>query len=74
MEGQIAYIGKVVRNRYLVTISLANNITGKAWIVKEFRNEINWKDLKVGDRVGGLIWYSEKEKLINADSPMHLLD
>lgn len=40
---------------------------------KQYRNYSNWKDLKVGDWVDGLDWKDKSKKLIDADSPVHLL-
>jgi hypothetical protein len=73
MEGQITW-NREVKNYLLYTIKLENGDSGKTYVVKGFKNEANWSHLQVGDRVGGLIWFDEKKKIISADSPVYPLD
>lgn len=73
MEGKITW-KKEVKNFLLFTIKFENGDSGKTYVVRGFRNEANWTDLKIGDRVGGLTWFDEKRKLISADSAVYPLD
>jgi len=47
--------------------------SAKLWVVKGFKNEINWSKFKIGDNLAGLEWYDERARIINADSPVHPL-
>jgi len=46
---------------------------GRTYTGSQYRNYPDWKDLKVGDLVGGLQWKDEKLGIIDADSPVHLV-
>ena len=72
MEGQITW-RKEVKNYLLFTIKLEDGESGKTYVVRGFRNEAHWEHLKIGDKVGGLMWFEKKGKLISADSPVYLL-
>lgn len=73
MEGKITWKAEV-KNFLLYTIKLENGDSGKTYVVKGFRNEPHWAALKIGDRIGGLVWFDEKKKVISADSPIYPLD
>lgn len=73
MEGQVKFEKDIKSNTRLITVELNNSVIGKVYIVKGFRNEKNW-EFKIGDRVGGLMWFSEIQKIIDADSPVYPLD
>ncbi|GEM_PF-2894961 len=73
MEGQITWKADV-KNYLLITIKLENSDSGKTYVVKGFKNEPHWRQLKIGDRIGGLVWFNEKKKIISADSPIYPLD
>ena len=73
MEGQITW--KSDAKKYLLfTIKLENGDSGKTYVVRGFKNEPHWADLKIGDRVGGLVWFDEKKRVISADSAVYPLD
>lgn len=40
---------------------------------KQYRNYSTWSQFKVGDWVEGLQWKDKNKKLIDADSPVHLV-
>ena len=73
MEGKVTWRAEV-KNFLLLTLKLENGDSGKTYVVKGFRNEAQWSHLKIGDRIGGLIWFDEKKKVISADSPIYPLD
>lgn len=64
---------KELKNYLHFALKLENGESGKTYIVKGFRNEPNWSHLKIGDKVGGLVWHSETKKVISADSPVYRL-
>jgi len=72
MEGIITW-KKEVKNYLLFTLKLENGDSGKTYVVKGFKNEAHWSQLKIGDRVDGLIWFDAKKKVISADSPIIVL-
>ena len=47
---------------------------GRTYSGERYRNYDNWKDLRVGDRVGGLRWKDKEKNLIDADSPICPID
>ena len=73
MEGKVTWRAEV-KNFLLLTLKLENGDSGKTYVVKGFRNEAQWSHLKIGDRIGGLIWFDERKKVISADSPIYPLD
>ena len=72
MEGQITWRGEV-KNYLLFIIKLENGVCGKTYVVKGFRNEVNWAHFKIGNCVGGLEWFDERKKILSADSPVYPL-
>lgn len=73
MEGQITWRSDIKRC-LLFVFRLVNGESAKTYVVKGFRNEPLWADLKIGDRVGGLQWFDEAKKIISADSPVYPLE
>lgn len=73
MEGQITWKGDI-KKYLLFTIKLENGISAKTYVVKGFKNEPLWVDLKIGDCVGGLDWFDKEKKIISADLPVHPIE
>ena len=73
MERQITWNADI-KKCLLFTIKFENGDSGKTYVVKGFKNEARWSHLKIGDRLGGLVWFDEKKKIIDADSPIYPLD
>jgi hypothetical protein len=44
---------------------------GRVYTGRNYRNYHNWKDIKIGELVSGLIWYDEVKGIIDGDSPVH---
>lgn len=74
MEGKITYRTSIKKDTDLITLKISDGGTAKLWVVKGFKNEINWSKFKVGDGVGGLEWYDKKSRTINADSAVFPLE
>lgn len=72
MESTITWKTEV-KNYLLFTFKFENGDGAKTYIVKGFKNEPNWSHLKIGDKVGGLVWHDKQKKLISADSPVYRL-
>lgn len=70
MEGIITFKKQIKTNLTLFKFKLSNGDNATSYIVKNFRNEALWIDLKVGDHVDGLKWKDESKGIINADSPV----
>lgn len=51
---------------------LAHGGVGRVFTGSRYRNFYNWRDLKIGDMVSGLVWYDETKGTLNGDSPVHL--
>lgn len=73
MEAKITW-KKEIKDYLLFNFKFENGEGGKTYVVKGFKNEINWSYFKIGDKVGGLIWHNKEKKLISADSPTYRLD
>lgn len=69
MTGEII---KKISSKKLITfiINLDKGGNPRAHIVPAFRNAVNWIDLEPGDRLAGLEWKSEKDGIIDGDSPV----
>lgn len=74
MEGQVTWKNDIKKDTVLITLKLNNGVNAKVYVVKGFRNEIHWSSFKIGDKIGGLTWFSEQQKIIDADSPVHPLN
>ena len=73
MEGQIKRIipsGEFVT--YIIWIK-EDEVTGRTYSGRQFRNYSYWKELKVGDWVGGLRWQNKEKAIIDGDSPVYFL-
>ncbi len=51
---------------------LSDGSFGRVYTAPNYRNYHNWKDLRIGDLVSGLVWYDEVKGIINGDSPVHI--
>lgn len=74
MEGQITWKKDIRKDTVLIIFKLDNGDSAKTYIVKGFKNAENWVHLQIGNKVGGLIWFDEKRKLISADSAVYPLN
>jgi hypothetical protein len=72
MEGEIK---RVISSGEFITIiiQIVDGVCGRTYTSPSFRNYDSWKDLKVGDAVGGLRWKNEERGIVDADSPVYLL-
>ena len=73
MEGKITYRVSIKKDTDLINLKLSNGVSAKLYVVKGFKNEINWSKFKIGDNIGGLQWFDKKSKIIDADSPVYPL-
>lgn len=72
MKGKILGItpsGKFV----MVFLKLEGEKSAHTFTGEQYRNYAIWSDFKVGDWIDGLEWRDEKKRLIDADSPAHLV-
>jgi hypothetical protein len=46
---------------------------GRTYTGASYRNYGNWCDFKIGDHITGLEWRDESRKILDADSPVHLI-
>lgn len=44
---------------------------GRIYTSPKYRNFHNWKDLRIGDLVSGLLWFDETKGVLDGDSPVH---
>ncbi|MFH1608690.1 MAG: hypothetical protein ABH951_01575 [Patescibacteria group bacterium] len=70
--------GKIIRitdsNKFITFLFwIENKIYALMYTGKQYRNYAIWSQFKIGDWVEGLEWKDEKKKIINADSPVHLV-
>ncbi len=62
--------GKVIKKLITFIVRLDDGRTGKTNIIPNFENSVNWVDIEQGDRVRDLKWKSEKDGIIDGDSPV----
>ena len=72
MEGQIIRVVDV-RDGVMYLVWFGGSKYGRTYTGEKYRNFDNWKDLKVGDKIGGLIWKDEDGGLVDGDSSVHLV-
>lgn len=72
MNGKII---RVVEGEKFLTflIWLKEGVCGRTYSGPSYRNFDHWKDFKVGDSVGGLEWKDKNKKILDADSPVYLI-
>jgi hypothetical protein len=51
---------------------LSDGSYGRIYTGPHYRNYHNWKDLRIGDLVSGLVWYNELKGILDGDSPVHI--
>lgn len=73
MEGVIKRINEKDSFVAVLIYLPATKKFGMTYTGTNYRNYVNWSDIKVGDRVSGLSWKDENRKLLDADSPVHLI-
>lgn len=73
MLGTIKTIIGFAKNKQLIKIEVSGSIA-KTYVVEGNINSKKWRDVKVGDCLNGLEWFDEESKIIDADSPISLLN
>ncbi len=73
MEGKI---NRIIESGKFITliIWLKTGEYGRTYTGTMYRNYEIWKDLKVGDHISGLNWKDKARKIIDADSPIIILN
>lgn len=73
MLGQIKRI--VQSGEFITYIILLddNDCCVRTYTGKQYRNYAYWKDLRIGDRIGGIKWKYQEKEIVDADSPVYLL-
>ena len=72
MEGKIIRVTPV-NDGVMFLVWFEGKKYGRTYTGEKYRNFDNWRDLKVGDKIGGLVWKDERRGLIDGDSNAHLL-
>lgn len=57
----------------LVLVRLEDGRYGRTYTGERYRNYYFWRELKVGDLITGLRWKKESQLIIDADSPVHMV-
>lgn len=56
---------------YWVFCKMEDGKSARAYLIESFGNFKNWQPyLRVGQVLEGLVWKNEKERIIDADSPL----
>jgi len=73
MEGQIKRI--IPSGEFVTFIIHVKDVQScsRTFTGQKYRNFAYWRDLKVGDWIAGLRWLDEAKGIIDADSPVYLL-
>jgi len=73
MEGKVIRIVEGEKfNTFLIWLK-ESGVCGRTYTGATYRNWESWRDIKVGDYIGGLAWKDEERKILDADSPVHLI-
>lgn len=76
MKGEVRRIipsGEFITYIVRVHVSDTESLTGRTYTGETFRNYAFWRELKVGDWVEGIRWKDKKRGIIDADSPVHVI-
>jgi hypothetical protein len=73
MIGTVKTIIGFAKNKQLIKIDVVGSVA-KTYVVEGNSNSKKWRDIKVGDCLNGLLWFDEESKIIDADSPINILN
>ncbi|OHB10397.1 MAG: hypothetical protein A3H60_01340 [Candidatus Zambryskibacteria bacterium RIFCSPLOWO2_02_FULL_44_12b] len=80
MEGEFTWIGPLKESKHggcyrVVTLRIfGDEKQAKVFLDPDCKNYKNWEQiLQKGNIVGGLVWKNKESRIIDADSPVHLL-
>jgi len=73
MDGQIKRI--IPSGEFVTFIIQVKDVRScsRTFTGQKYRNFAYWRDLKVGDCIAGVQWKNEQKGIVDADSPVYLL-